>query len=368
VSKGTRMAGEAKKYDGERALKPTVQLTDNGSSNRHLGFSQSTFAAAGRKLVYISDRNGAPNFYLMDLSSFESTQLTDATGIFAGGSSYLDNKREIFYWERDTIKSVNVDTLEERRIFSAGCQGGYLSASCDGRFIAFGAKCEQLPGFPADSHGRWAVMIVSAAEGTAFPAVDVPFPIGRVQFSPGDPDLLLFEWEGPLKDVPQRIWTTDTSGLTGGPLGRQNPNEARGGEFFSCSGERICYHGMRFHTRNNDGAYFVEETAYIFGLVRPDGSGETQFECHGPTGRCQMNYEEDILVCSQGGRADKSGQAVSLLRPVGRGGAVFDPLFYHGANSASEWLCPQFRPGDTEVIFTSDCGGHADIYLTSVKQ
>ena len=368
MSKGTRIASEAKKYDGERALKPTLRLTDNGSSNRHLGFSQSTFAAGGRKLIYISDRSGAPNFYLMDLSSFESTQLTDAKGIFAGGAWYCDKKHEIFYWERDTIKSVDVDNLAERRVFQAPRQGGYLSASCDGRFIAFAARCEDVEGFPQDYSGRWVVMVVSAADGEAFPAVDVPFRVGRVQFSPADPDLLLFEWEGPLRDVPQRIWSTDASGLAGGPLGRQNPNEARGGEFFSCSGERVGYHGMRFHARSNDGAYFVEETAYVFGLVKPDGSGETQFECHGPTGRCQMNYGEDLLVCSQGGRADKSGQAVSLLRPVGRGGAVFDPLFYHGANAAAEWLCPQFRPGDTEVIFTSDCEGHADIYLTSVKQ
>lgn len=367
MSKGTRMASEAKKYDGARALKPTIQLTDNGFNNRHLGFSQSTFAAEGRKLVYICDQGGTPNFYLMDLNSFESTQLTDAKGIFAGGSCYIDKKREIFYWERDTIKSVNIETLEERRIFSADHQGGYLSASSDARFVAFAARCDQLPGFPAESRGRSAVMLVSCTEGTAFPIVDLPFSVGRVQFSPSDPDLILFDWEGPRKDVPQRIWTTDTAGLTGGPLGRQNPNEARDGAFFSHSGERICYHGMRFHTRNSDGAYVVEETAYIFGLVKPDGSGETQFECHGPTGRCQMNCEEDLLVCSQGGRADNPGQAVSLLRPVGRGGAVFDPLFYHGANSASEWLCPQFRPGDTEVIFTSDCGGHADIYLTSVK-
>ncbi len=366
MSKGARIAAEARKYISERAMKKTLRLTDNGSSNRHLGSSQSTFASGGRKLIYSSDRNGAPNLYLMEMHTLDSTQLTDAKGIFAGGAWYCDKRRELFYWERDTIKSVDVDSLEERRIFTAGHQGGSLSVSVDGRFIAYGVQCEKVPGFAEDARGRWVLMVVSAVDGAAFPAVEMPFPIGRVQFSPTDPDLIIYEWDGPIRQVPQRAWATDTSGLTGGPIGPQNPNEARGAPFFTFSGERIGYHGMRFHTRNNDGTYFVEETAYVFGLIKPDGSGQTQFECHGPTGRCRMNYAEDLFVCSQGGRADKPGQSVALLRPVGRGGAVFDPIFYHGGTSG-EWLAPQFRPDDSGVIFTSDCEGHADIYITSVQ-
>jgi oligogalacturonide lyase len=367
VAKGARLPSEAKKFDDERALKPTIQLTDNGSQNRHLGLSVPTFANQGRKLIYVSDRDGSPNFYLMDLLNFQSTELTSAKGIFTGGAWYSEKARQVFYWERTTLKSVNIDTLEEKLLYNEGYQGSYLSASPDGRYAAFGARCEDVAFYSEEFNDRWALMVVSAEGEGAHPALEVPFPISRVQFSPADPDKILFSWDGPSTTVPQRIWSTDVGGLSGGPLGRQNPNEAREDEFYTASGERIGYHGMRYRTRNDNGKYFIEETAWIFGLVKPDGSGETQFEVHGPTGQCQMNHGEDILVCSAGGAMERGNQSVSLLRPVGRGGAVFDPLFYHGAKDHIQWICPQFRPGDEDVIFTTDFSGHADIFLSSLN-
>jgi len=361
-----RLTSEAKKFAADRALKPTIQLTDNGFSNRHFGLWSPTFSSGGSKLLFISDRDGAPNFYQMDLRTFESTQITDAKGIFAAGAWYVDSAREIFYWERTAIKAVNIDTLEERIIYDEGYQGGPLSASADGALVAFGTKCDDIPGFDEECDGRWALMVVSTRGDGSHPALNAPFPINGVQFSPTDSNMIIYCWEGAARDVPQRIWTSNVNGVLGGPLGQQGPNEARAGAFFTVSGERVGYYGSRFGIRNSDGAFFVEETAWTFGLMKPDGSGETQFECHGPTGQCQMNYAEDILVCSQGAAPDPGSQAVALLRPVGRGGAVFDPIFYHGAKDRLQWVAPRFRPGDEDVVFTSDFSGHADIFLTSV--
>ena len=226
MAKGTRLPGEAKRFDGERALKPTIQLTDNGSHNRHLGLVMPTFANEGRKLIYSSDRDGSPNFYLMDLGDFHSTQLTGGKGIFTGGAWYAAGTREVFYWERTALKTVNIDTLEETILYNEGYQGSGLSASRDGRFVAFGAKCADVRMYGTEFNDRWALMIVSKSDRVVHPALDVPFAISRVQFSPTEPDRLVFSWEGAPKTVPQRIWATDISGTTGGALSRQNPNES----------------------------------------------------------------------------------------------------------------------------------------------
>lgn len=367
MAKGDLFQSEAKRLKDDRAVRPTVQLTENDAHNRHLYLYAPTTADGGGTLIYISARAGAQNFYRMDLSTFQSTQLTDAEGIFAGGAWFLEKTREIYFWEKTAVKAVNIDTLEERRIYDEGYQGGYLSASCDGRFAAFGAPCENVPGFDEDFAGNSALMVVSTEGEGAHPALDVPFPISHVQFSPVDPRLILFCWEGSWRSVPQRMWISDIDGIEAGPLGAQNPNECRGHEFFTASGDRVGYHGSRSHLRRSDREYIEEDTAWLVGLLNADGTGDVQVECPGPTGHTQMNFAENLWVCDRGGAIEPEKESVALIRIHGER-AVFEPLFYHGASWKTQGAHPhpQFRPGDEEVIFTTDCSGLSNIYMTSL--
>jgi len=367
MAKGDLFQSEAKRLKDDRASKPTIQLTENDSHNRHLYLYAPTFADGGDTLIYISARGGAQNFYQMDLSTFQSTQITDAERIFAGGSWYLEKTRRIYYWEKTAVKSVDIDTLEEKTLYDEGYQGGYLSVSCDGRFVAFGARCENVPGFDEDFAGHFALMVVSTGGEGAHPALTVPFPISHVQFSPVNPRLILFCWEGLWRSVPQRMWKSDIDGIEAGPLGAQNPNERRGHEFFTASGGRVGYHGSRLHLRRSGGEYIAEDTAWFVGLVNADGTGDVQFECPGPTGHSQLNFAEDLWVCDQGGALERDKQSVALIRTQG-GRGVFEPLFYHGSSWKTQGAHPhpQFRPGDREVIFTTDYSGLSNIYMTSL--
>jgi len=367
MAKGDSFTSEAKKVTDDRALKPTLQLTDNGAHNRHLYLYAPTFADGGDTLIFVSGRGGVQNFYRMDLADFTSTQITDSKGIFAGGSWYLEKTRRIYYWEKTAVKSVDIDTLEEATLYDEGYQGGYLSVSCDGRFVSFGARCEDVPGFDEDFAGHFALMVVAADGSGAHPALAVPFRVSHVQFSPVDPRLILFCWEGSWQSVPQRMWTSDIDGTEAGPLGFQNPNELRGHEFFTASGARVGYHGSRFHLRKADGEYIAEDTGWFVGLINEDGTGDHQFECPGPTGHSQMNFAEDLLVCDKGGGHETAEQSVALIRPHGERG-VFEPLFFHGASWKTQGAHPhpQFRPDDEEVIFTTDYSGLSNIYLTTL--
>jgi len=368
MAKGDTYPSEASEYTGDRARKPTRRLTDNGAHNRHLYLSAPTFADGGAALIYVSERTGAQNFYRMDLSTSESTQLTDAEGIFAGGAWYLERTREIFFWRETALAAVNIDTLDERAVYDEGYQGGYLSASSDGRFVAFAAKCEDVPGLDGDFEGHHALMVVSADGDGAHPALVVPFPVSHVQFSPADPEKIIFCWEGAWRSVPQRIWWSDPEGLEAGPLGSQNPNEERAHEFFSPTGNYVGYHGTRFHIRRGEEGYFLEDTAWFVGLLSSDGSADRQVECPGPTGHCQINHAEDTFVCDRGGGMDRERESVALIRPYEDKG-VFEPLFYHGSSWKTQGAHPhpQFRPGDEEVVFTTDFSGRSNIYLTEVE-
>ncbi len=375
MAKGDSFACEAKEVTDDRALRPTVQLTDNDAHNRHIYLYTPCFTDDGGTLIYLSERaggrplrrKGAQNIFSMDLSNFRSTQLTDARGIFGGGSWYIEKTRRIYYWEKTALRSVQIDTLEEETIYDEGYQGSYLSASCDGRFVAFGARCEEVPRFDEDFAGHFALMVIATDGSGSHPALTVPFPISHVQFSPVDPTLIIFCWEGPWRSVPQRIWKSNIDGVEAGPLGPQNPNECRGHEFFTGSGSRVGYHGSHFHLCGGDGKYMAEETSWFVGLVNADGARDEQFECPGPTGHCQMNFAEDLFVCDEGCAHERPRQCIALMRIHGQR-CVPEPLFYHGSSWKPQGAHPhpQFRPGDAHVIFTTDYTGLSNIYMTTV--
>ncbi|MHC4715277.1 MAG: hypothetical protein ACYTAN_18735 [Planctomycetota bacterium] len=143
---------------------------------------------------------------------------------------------------------------------------------------------------------------------------------------------------------------SDTKGLDAGPLGPQNPNERRGHEFFTPSGTRVGYHGDRFHVRRVAGDY-----------------GDVQFDCPGPTGHCQINYAESTFVCDRGGAMEREKEAVALIH-ISEDKGSYEPLFYHGSSWKPQGAHPhpRFRPGDKEVVFTTDYSGLSNIYLATL--
>lgn len=363
VAKGDRFPAKIRMLDEGQAVKPTVRLTDNGAQNRHMPFDVPAFVAGGAKLLYVSNLDGSQNFYLMDLSTYESVQLTAAKGIFAPGAWYSDATGRLWYWQGTKVMSVDVHALDEKVLHDFDFQGGNLTVSSDGRYVAFAARCKDVPEFGKECDGLYVVM-VGATNGDGWhPAQVVPFEIGRVQFSPSDPERILFTWQGPSQAVQQRTWWCDVRGLDGGPLGHQKPNETCDEAHFSPGGSLVSYHGMRYRIVRDD-EYMVRVMAYVAGYVREDSGEDVQFECAGPTGTTDVSDDGTLFVCSRGGGTDRKGYCISLIRPA-RSNGIFDPLFYHGSASRNNWVSPRFRPGSSQVVFTADPGDGSNIYLTN---
>ena len=364
MPKGDMQKCRVRKIPSDRARKKTLQLAAPGNC-AHL--YAATFADAGASLIYISDESGHHNFYRMNLSNFERLQLTDSATVFSASACYSEHAREIFFWSETALTAVNIDTLAERTVYDAGYQGGRLSASADGRLVAFAAACEDVPGFSEEFAGRYALMLVSARGEGAHPVLTTPFVIGRVEASPTDPDVLAYSWAGRWEGIPQRMWWTDASGLEGGPLGYQNPNEIRGGAFFAASGRVLGYHGSKHHIRSTDAGYFVEETGWLVGLMDSDGGDERQFYCPGPTGRCRVSSRGDTFVCDVGGAFVPEHESISLVHLEDEKG-VFVPLFFFGVNRRGDLRLPrpQFSPDDSTIVFTAESNGISSIHLTSL--
>lgn len=367
MAKGERFKSEAKEYKGERALRPTLQLTDNGADNHHIYLNVPTFTSDGASLVYLSSRGGSYNACRMDLATFESIQLTDCEDA-SKGAWYLEATREFYFWDKNVVTAVNIDTLDERAISEGTDERRSISVTCDGRHVVFPAMCEKVDGFGEEFAGRHCLMVADGRGGDARPILTAPFHIGHIEASPSDAGKIVYCWENVWwEQVPQRIWETDPQGRLGGPLGRQRADETRGHEFFSPSGGLIGYHGVR-HTLKREGGYSLENDYHFVGLMNSDGTNDRQWRLPDHVAHCQINHAEDQLVCDQRTGFTSSGrEAVALIHTEGDKG-VFEPLFYHGSSFEGQGAHPhpQFRPGDGEVVFATDFTGSSNIYLTSL--
>jgi len=348
MAKGDTYPSEAKEFKDKQTGRLLRQLTDCGAHCRHLYLYAPTITRDGGTLVFISGRGGAQNFCTMDLETGESRQLTDAPGIFAGGSWFVESVRKVFYWQGTTVKSVDIDTLDEEEIFTAPEQGSYLAAAGDGSRVAYARTADGA----RDDMILYAVDVTGARAGVERALVRCPFNISHVQINPADPGQVVFCWEGSWVKVPQRIWWSDAEGTGGGPLGPQPPNQARGHEFFTSDGTEMGFHGRRHDAMGEPGASF-------FGVMKADGTDCRLYETPGETGHCQMSADKSKVVCDRGGDSEGDGIVALIHLDHGKLRGEFEPLHSHGASWVTQGAHPhpQFTPDGEWAVFTTDRNG-----------
>jgi oligogalacturonide lyase len=233
---------------------------DPGTSSFY--FHQSSYTADGGKLV-VSTREG---FAAIDLTTLGSAppkieQITDTRG----GSAILGKKtRQLFYYRGGSIYSTHIDTRATREV--ARLPRGYTGASglainADESLLASAGadpdaknRVEEKPKQddlippitgPRDRMtpgGRsMALFTVKIATGEVKQIHYATDWLNHVQFSPTDPEQILFCHEGTW-DLVNRVWTIRADG-THLKLMHQRTmrNEIAGHEFFGHDGKMVWY-------------------------------------------------------------------------------------------------------------------------------
>jgi oligogalacturonide lyase len=232
---------------------------DSGGSSFY--FHQNAYTANGDKLVF-STRNG---LVTVDLKTRKIAPLVEGRA----GSVVVGKKtRQVFYTRGSTIYSTHLDTKETRTIAKLPSElrgGSGLAVNADETLLAGSAgdpsakdlvkdknqgKIEER--FKADKQalgkkgfvagGRsmmlYTVNVKSGEVKKFHPATDW---LNHVQFSPTDPNLIMFCHEGPWHDV-DRIWTIRTDGTGLHKIHtRTMKMEIAGHEFFGHDGKTIWY-------------------------------------------------------------------------------------------------------------------------------
>jgi oligogalacturonide lyase len=376
------------KDTGHRIMRIVRREGDNQSFYFHNNPFIPQVRSEGDKMVfYGSDPQPLPEgserrrpvrqLFTVNLKTFEIDQLTHSEFPISG-EIVGKKRREAFFQSRDSVFAVNAETHEIRLIyvFPDSLNGSVTTLNADETLLAGSysdrKKLELLRQFPRK--GDYFTRIFEAKIPHTLITVDIETGImkpihsdtawlNHIQFSPTDPDLLMFCHEGPWHLL-DRIWTVNIqTGDVKLMHKRTVYREIAGHEFFSRDGNTIWFdlqipRGETFYLAGLDMTTGVEKR---YGLKRDEWS------IHYNISPDQKLFAGDGGDSSQVARA-KDGMWLYLFTPAGD--SLKSERLVNMKNHDYE-LEPNvhFSPDGKWVIFRADFkGSGSQVYAVEMKK
>lgn len=378
MSKGQQFHDQQIRYTDPYSGRQVLRLTDYLGHSNHLYFTDACWIDGGRSLVFTSDRDNQENVFRFDLDSGLITQLSDLKGWGKVGGCYCEANRCHYFWWRNVLHEVNVDTLAERVICEAppgqyppAVTGGRASASADGKYIVTFLLPEQEEeegklnfGYRRfkeffDAKPLTRLVRIEIATGAMATLFEDRCYMRHENTSPSHPELMTFCHEGPWELVEQRIWGANIlTGKVWKIRDQSVDNMMVGHEYWLADGEYIGYHG---HQRTGKGAQ-------VFGRVKWDNS--ERHEAHFPFHSTHFHSLDETMVVGDGTAAfsHHAQPFIQLFRWDGERYVGPKLLAYHRStfNDQHAHPHPRFTPDGRAVLYTSDLTGYSNLYLVEI--
>lgn len=272
----------------------------------------------GDRMVFVNQVDGIAQAFTLNLKDGKTEQITNDPAPKRVLPMIARRTREILYQAGDTLYATGIDTRKTRKLytFPAGQRGGFATINADGTVLAGSvAAPEQIEigrRYPKksdyfdriyDAHLLNSIFTIDIASGAMKTVHSENNWLGHIQFSPTDPDILMFCHEGPWHKV-DRIWRYDLKDKTTTLMHKRTmPMEIAGHEGFSPDGRMIWFdlqkpRGEQFYFAGADVASGREVARYALGanewsihyavapgekLFAGDGGDPTQV-AHAPDG------------------------------------------------------------------------------------
>ncbi|WP_114784283.1 oligogalacturonate lyase family protein [Botryobacter ruber] len=358
-----------------------IKLTRNPGSNRSFYFHNNPFLKQqkqeGDKMVYYNtDASGKTNLYAVNLKTLKTEQLTkDATG--AKGEILAPKHREVFYQRNDSIFATHVDNKNTRLVFvlPAGKGASISTINADetvlGGSYAGPEKAEIYAKYPekSDYFSRifeakipHTLFTVNLKTGEMKDIHQENTWLGHIQFSPTDPNLLMFCHEGPWHKV-DRIWTINLKNNEVKKMHTRTMDmEIAGHEFFSRDGKTIW-----FDQQKPKG-----ETFFLTGTDIATGK-QTTYKLDRNAWSIHFNISPDQkLFAGDGGDPGQVAKApdgmwIYLLRPEGD---RLKPTRLVNMKNHGYKLEPNvhFSPDGKWIIFRANFEGESQVYAVEIEK
>lgn len=349
-----------------------VRLSRKDGNNLSFYFHNNPFLD-GRMIFYSTDETGKW-LYTVDLNTLELTRV----GKTVGNSEIVGHhSQSVYYQSHDSVYNTSISTGATTLVFvfPADFKGTISTLNADETLLAGGwASDEQREiyrKFPEkhdyfdrifDAHLPNKLFTIDLRTGQLKVIHTENTWLGHIQFSPTDPDLLMFCHEGPWQKV-DRIWTIRMkNGEVRLMHKRSVENEIAGHEFFSPDGRTIYF----------DWQIPKGQTFYL-GAVDVATGAEKKYAITRDEWSIHFNVAPDEKrYCGDGGDAGqvahaKDGRWIYLFHPAGDSLAAERLV-----NMKDQYykLEPNvhFSPDGKWVIFRANFEGKEEVYAVECKK
>ena len=364
-------------YKDETTGVEVTRLTSWRTNSNHLYFTNNCFYDGGKRLVFASERDNAPNLYSLELETGVIEQLTDLPiPKYSNGNSllltFVDAKTAtaVFFCNRQLF-ALDIKAKSARVIYNVpeGYLNHIVSIGADGKY-AFTSIYENVISRRKgntlqdtfNEHPNSKIMKI-AIDGSGSECVweENNF-IAHVNASPTDPDKLTFCHEGFWEQVDHRLWALDLKTGEVRKLHECKEKEAIGHEYWFADGNRIGYHGIINCNRTGPTDEDLNGMSQL-GAVNFDGSNDKSYEF--PFNMGHIFSEDEKLIVGDG---DRRGKYLRLWRLGENGYEQPRALCMHNSTfkMQSSHVHPRVTPDGKHVLFTSDESGYNQLYIVEI--
>ncbi|MDR0415674.1 MAG: oligogalacturonate lyase family protein [Prevotellaceae bacterium] len=358
-----------------------IRLTRTGTDNKSFYFHNNPFVktpdGSEDLMTYAGVVDGRRQLFCLNLKTLESVQLTNRT---RGANGEIVDKahREVIYQAGDSVFATHIDTRTTRliHVFPHELGASISTVNANGTLLAGkyseAKKANEIRAqYPLKSqyfnriyeaHVKHSLFTLNIQTGEMKVIHEENEWTNHIQFSPADPDLLMFCHEGPWHKV-DRIWTINVK--TGNVMlmhKRSMDMEIAGHEFFSPDGKTIWFDLQQPRS----------VTFFVCGADVATGK-EVKYSLTRDEWSIHFNISPDLqLFCGDGGDPGQVAKAqdgmwIYLFRPQGDK-LVSERLVCMKNHSYKLEPNVHFSPDKKWVIFRSNMLGETHVYAVEINK
>lgn len=356
-----------------------IHLVPGDGVNQSFYFHNNPYVQAnggeGKKMIYYAKIKDDMQLFSIDLKTRQTSQLTNKKRV--SGEIVSAKGREVYYQCGDSVFATGIENHLTRLIyiFPDSIRGHITTLNADETLLA-GAlnsaeEAEILKQFPEkhdyfdriyDAKLRRTLFTLPSKGGELKKIYSENAWLNHIQFSPENPDLLMFCHEGPWHKV-DRIWTVNIKG--GKPVlmhKRTMEGEIAGHEFFSPDGKKIWFDLQKPRGQT----FFLSGTDLATGKETSFTMTRNEWSIHFTVSPDQKLFAGDGGDPGQVAKAD-DGMWIYLFRPEGD---HFHSERLVNMKHHNYKLEPNvhFSPDGKWIIFRANFEGHSNIYAVEIEK
>lgn len=358
-----------------------VRLSRRPGANQSFYFHNNPFLKTpdgkGWEMLYYGHTDQGTQLFTVDLRNYNSTQVTQFPDRFSG-EILGQRTRSAYVQSGDSVFSVNIDrgTRTLRYIFPEDFHGHIATVNCDETLLAgvwsndeerqILKKHPQKSGFFTriyDAHIPHVLFTINLHTGQLLKIDSEDNWLNHEQFSPTDPDMLLYGHEGPWAKV-DRTWVINVHTRHKKLLHKRTvTGEINGHEWWQPDGRRVWF----------DLQIPRSVTFYVAGVNIRSGAekrfalSRDEWSIHYTLSRDQKLFAGDGGDPTQVARA-KDGMWIYLFHPEGdslRSEKLVDMHFQQYRKLEPN---VHFSPDGKWIIFRGNFEGHNEVYAASIQR